>query len=204
MSFVVRRCMLLNVHDTVFNLTLSSLLFTFSFKDFPPKLFGFVCVFGCSFFSFLIYSLFALLPFSIHSVGSNAILRVRFDQCVMEREPLDFCHWYVSASTTLKRRISSFELIFPVAYNRYEPLWLQFFLCISFYRWTEFRREYSSLDVKQLKSIETSLKFGKFVNQMSEIVWYSKLKACLYCLTYSWGDCTPNKQFNTWIWLFFV
>lgn len=48
-----------------------------------------------SFIRFLLFCSF------IHSVGSNDVLRVRFDQCVMGREPSLFLR-YVSASTTLR------------------------------------------------------------------------------------------------------
>lgn len=62
LSFVVRRCMLLNVHDTVFNLTLSSLLFTFSFQDVsPPILFVyFLCLFLLQFTRSFAFCSFAL------------------------------------------------------------------------------------------------------------------------------------------------
>lgn len=107
LSIVVQRCMLLNVHDTVFNSTLSALLFTFSFTDVPLHIIPFL------FYSFHFSSLlsamvvvvvvvvvvmlfllqltrsftFCSFALSFIVLACNDVLRVRFDQCVMGRTP---------------------------------------------------------------------------------------------------------------------
>lgn len=146
-----------------------------------PRIFRF-CVRVCV-NSFLVQftGLFAFCSFalSIHSVGSNDVLRVRFDQCVMGRELLQFsvidmyqhclC-WNISLShfwIAYNRIIASFWLWFFVRYRFIggHPINLGHNSNISHTDlYLKFRGEYLSLDVKQPNSIENILEFVKSVS----------------------------------------